>query len=264
MWDDEEGLYCDARTSAQDVRSRRDAILGRLYGPVAETGRRVLDGALKKKSVLGEDEKSGWLLNYAWIINTPMEMGIAPWERACRALERLHGPEFIGPYGMYLSGLFRDEAMTISTGVMAVAQAKYGYADRALELLGRMFRAFNLASPGCISEMLPDHGCFVQAWTVYAVMVPIVQYFFGVQPSASENLIRVCPCMPRVWPRASLEKTPVLDGELDVHYRRENGRASYRIAFTGKTPVSFEYRKAGALQTVFLREGFLEISIDAD
>jgi hypothetical protein len=259
MWDDEEGLYCDARTSAHDVLSRRDAILGREQG--AETGRRMLEGALKKKSALMDDEKSGWLLNYAWIINTPMETGIAPQDKARRALERLHGPEFTGPYGMYLSGLFRDQSMTISTGVMAVAQAKYGYADRALELLERMFRAFNLASPGCISEMLPDSGCFVQAWTIYAVMVPIVQYFFGIQPSASENLIRVCPCMPAAWPRASLEKTPVLDGELSVRYRRETGGAQYRITFTGKTPVSFEYRKAGVLQKVPLREGFLEITV---
>jgi hypothetical protein len=247
MWDEEAGLYCDARTSVADVLSRRDAILGRFYGPEAEKGRRMLEGALEKKARLDPREESGWLLNYAWIINTPMEMGIAPEDKARRALKRMNGPEFSGPYGTYLSGLFQDHTMTISTGVMAVAQARYGYVDRALELLQRMFRAFNLASPGCIAEMLPDYGCFVQAWTIYAVMVPIVNHFFGVNPSAPDNLLLLRPCMPMAWEKASLERMRVLDGELSIEYRRDRGQSYYHIDFTGKTPVFFEYWDGGNL-----------------
>jgi hypothetical protein len=264
MWDDEAGLYCDARTSAADVQARRDAILGRLYGPGAEKGRRMLEAALKKKEGLDPREKSGWLLNYAWIINTPMEMGIAPKGKALRALERMDGPEFSGPYGVYLSGLFQDHTMTISTGVMAAAQARYGYADRALELLRRMFRAFNLASPGCIAEMLPDYGCFIQAWTIYAVMVPIVNYFFGVQPSAPENMLVLRPCMPRAWTKASLERVRVLDGELSVGYRRVQDKDHYRIAFTGKTPVLFEYREGEELHRIPVKPGYGEIIVDVE
>jgi hypothetical protein len=264
MWDDEAGLYCDARTSAADVQSRRDAILGRLYGPGAEKGRRALEAAMKKKDRLDPQEKSGWLLNYAWIINTPMEMGIAPEDKALRALERMNGPEFLGPYGAYLSGLFQDQIMTISTGVMAAAQARYGYADRALELLRRMFRAFNLASPGCIAEMLPDYGCFVQAWTIYAVMVPIVNYFFGVQPSAPENLLLLRPCMPLAWTKASLERVRVLDGELSIEYRRVRDKDHYRIAFTGETPVYFEYREGGNLHRLPVKPVYEEIVVNVE
>jgi hypothetical protein len=264
MWDEEEGLYCDARSSAGEVRARRDDILGRLYGPGAERGRRMLEEALEKKAALPPEEKSGWLLNYAWIINTPMEMGIAPREKAERALERMHGPEFQGPYGTYLSGLYREEAMTISTGVMAVAQARYGHPDRALELLRRMFQCFNRSAPGCISEMLPDYGCFVQAWTVYAVMVPIAGYFFGIQPEAGENRLLIRPAMPRSWPEASLERVRVLDGELGVHYRREGQKERYRIVFTGKIPVFFEYREGGELRRLPLPPGEGEIILGGD
>jgi hypothetical protein len=239
-WDEEEGLYCDTYTTTADVRSRRDAILGRRYDPGAEQGRQVLDAALAKKSALDPHADSGWLLNYAWIINIPMETGIAPVEKAIRALETLHGPRFIGPHGMYLSGLFQDAAMTINTGVMAVAQARYGYADRALELLNKMFSAFGMASPGCISEMLPDYGCFVQAWTIYSVMVPITEYFFGVKPRASRNQLRISPCMPQAWPQAALEKLRVLDGELSIHYRQEQEGKQYTIVYSGKTPLVFE------------------------
>jgi hypothetical protein len=262
MWDDEEGLYCDTRTSAENVLSRRDAILGRLYGEGVEKGRSMLEKALEKKMGIPAAEQSGWLLNYAWIINTPMEMGIVPENKARRALEKMHSPRFIGPWGMYLSGIFQDQTMTISTGVMAAAQARYGYADRALELLEKMFTAFSLGSPGCISEMLPDYGCFVQAWTVYAVMVPIVQYFFGIRPSASTEMILINPCMPAAWPHASLEKVRVLDGELSILYRRENHGSHYHITFTGKTPVFFEYRETEKIQRIPVSLPSFEITVE--
>jgi hypothetical protein len=239
-WNEEEGLYSDTYTSAADVMSRREAILGRRFGLDAETGRQALDAALAKKAALDPGAASGWLLNYAWIINTPLETGIVPADRAARSLEILHSSRFIGPYGMYLSGLFQDSAMTISTGVMAVAQARYGYVDRALELLKKMFSAFGMASPGCISEMLPDYGCFVQAWTIYAVMVPITSYFFGVTPRASQNQLRLSPRMPRGWSRAALENLRVMDGELNIAYRRDSGLERYTISYTGDTPLVFE------------------------
>jgi hypothetical protein len=246
-WDEDEGLYCDTFTSAADVRSRRDAILGHRAG--AEIGRQALDAALEKKSALDPRAGSGWLLNYAWIINTPMETGIAPAEKAARALETLHSPRFIGPYGMYLSGLFQDTSMTISTGVMAAAQARYGYADRALDLLKKMFSAFGAASPGCISEMLPDYGCFIQAWTIYAVMVPITSYFFGVQPRAARRQLRIAPAMPRSWPRAALENLRVLDGELSIRFRREGEGNHYDISYTGNTPLVFEVPRGAEVRS---------------
>ncbi|MDR2535090.1 MAG: hypothetical protein LBD29_03550 [Treponema sp.] len=240
FWDPGEGLYCDTYTSGADVDLRRDAILGRLYGPGAEMGRQALREALDKKSALDPQTLSGWLLNYAWIINTPMETGAAPRDKADRALAILHSPRFIGPYGMYLSGLFRDQSMTISTGVMAVAQARYGYADRSLELLEKMFSAFSAGSPGCISEMLPDYGCFVQAWTIYAVMTPIVRYFFGLNPSASRQEVRIAPNMPRKWAKGGLKQVRVLDGEASVTYYRDNGREYYRIEYSGTGTICFE------------------------
>lgn len=85
----------------------------------------------------GNKEK-GWLLNRNWVINVPLETGIATKAQAERALANMHTSDFIGPHGMYLDAMCQSAAMTISTGVMAVAQAQYGYADRALELIERI------------------------------------------------------------------------------------------------------------------------------
>ena len=159
----------------------------------------------------------------------PVEMELAPRRQAERALERMHTPEFIGEYGMYLSGMSQRGIMTISTGVMAAAQVRYGYADRALELLCRMGDSFGRATPGSISEMSPDYGCFVQAWTAYAMFVPVVTGFFGVNPKGDAGEIELRPCMPKAWKQAQLQGLPVLNGELSLRYWREEGLVRLEI-----------------------------------
>lgn len=237
LWDEAEGLYCDAYASPAFVLEKRDSILGRASGEQAARMEAVLDALIKRKQAQGEGE-SGWLINRNWIINTPMEAGIAPADKAARALQNLHTPEYIGPWGMYLNALNPSAIMTISTGAMAVAQARYGYADRALELIGKMFSTFGMASPGTLSEMSPDYGCFVQAWTAYAVFTPIVRHFFGIQPMAGEKTLHLKPVMPSAWTEASLESVRVLDGVLDIHFARIPEGCRYEVRYTGTAAIA--------------------------
>lgn len=231
LWDEEAGLYCDAYASPLAVNKKKDIILGQLKearNPEAKDYIKKLMAEREEQSA----EECGWLLNRNWIINTPMETGIAPKEKADKALAKLHTSQFIGTYGMYLDSLKQDATMTISTGVMAVAQARYGYGDRALELLEKMFSSFSRNTPGAISEMSPDYGCFVQAWTAYAAIVPVVSYFFGILPHGYEKVIAFAPSMPDKWEKASLRKVRVLDGELDVTYENNNGKKTFHIKNT--------------------------------
>ncbi len=177
--------------------------------------RNYVRNLFEERKMDGEREK-GWLINRNWVINVPMESGIAPKDKADIALKNMHTQEFIGPYGMYLEAMVQGAAMTISTGAMAVAQARYGYSDRALELIQKIFSTFGMATPGSISEMSPDYGCFVQAWTTYGVMVPVVRYFFGICPQAGDEKIVLSPCLPSSWRDASLEHVKVLDGEMSL------------------------------------------------
>lgn len=236
MWDEAQGLYCDAFTSVEEVLARKDAILENRHAQHADKAEAALEAAIAAGAA-NPAKRRGMLLNYNWVINTPLEMGIAPQDQAARALARLHTPEFIGPYGMYLSGIYQDATMTISTGVMAIAQARYGHADRALELIERMFTSHGQVSPGCIAEMSPDYGCTVQAWTAYAAFTPIVRHFFGVQPDGQR--ITLNPCMPGKWTTASLTRVPVLDGLLDLHYSRDAEGAVLRGSFSGKCTLQY-------------------------
>jgi hypothetical protein len=237
MWDEREGLYCDAFTSVDEVQKKKAAILEKRHSKNADKAAALLDAVIAEKRRQGNG-KSGWLLNHNWVINTPMEMGIAPDDKARRALKKLHTRDYIGPYGMYLSGIYQDAVMTISTGAMAVAQARYGYADRALELIERIFKSFGQISPGCIAEMSPDYGCFIQSWTAYAVFTPVVRYFFGLQPQNGKLFLR--PCMPSKWESASLTDAAVLDGSINLYFKREASYSVFSGNFTGQSSVFYE------------------------
>jgi len=263
LWDDGEGLYCDAFTSPGFVLSRYDELLSRLSPEQAANARIVLDALIARKLENGgragtgnapagamtageggndltgihDGRESGWLINRNWTIATPMEAGLAPARKAERALAALYTRAFTGPWGSYLNALNPASTMTVSTGLMAVAQARYGYADRALALLEKMVSTFGMASPGTIAEMSPDYGCFVQAWTAYAMFVPVVRYLFGIQPMAGEHKLRLAPAMPSAWREASLLNVPVLDGEVSLRYACTERAYHLNVAFSGKAAM---------------------------
>ncbi|HMQ91390.1 MAG TPA: hypothetical protein PKB07_27505, partial [Flavilitoribacter sp.] len=146
-------------------------------------------------------KKQGYVLYHNWVVNTPMETGVADPDKAVQALET--GNRFVNPFGMFVTGIDRDETagedegsfaqgkkifsytgavMTLPTGVQAVAENNYGRPDQALDYLRRMTRSFGFALPGSIYEVSPDFGMMTQAWTIYSFAVPIVQQFFGIRP----------------------------------------------------------------------------------
>ncbi|MFK7926449.1 MAG: hypothetical protein AB8H47_31160 [Bacteroidia bacterium] len=172
-----------------------------------------------------------------------MEIGIVDTARALRALET--GSQFVNPYGLFVTGIDRDESagkdassfaegkkvfsytgavMTLPTGVMAVAENQYGRPDRALDYLHRLGRSFSFALPGSIYEVSPDFGMMTQAWNLYGFAIPIVQQFFGVQPDAAQRSVRVQAMMPQSWPEAKLENILVGDNILDIQYQKQDDK----------------------------------------
>jgi len=243
LWDEEEGLYCDACASPEFVRSCRESILFRRGDSRNEAAGAAFDAMLARKAAKGDSE-TGFIINKNWILNTPMEAGIAPKDKADIALENMHTADFIGPFGMYLNVLRQDQTMTISTGAMAVAQARYGYADRALELLEKMNATFNMIGPAQFAEMSPDYGCFVQAWTAYALFTPVVRHMLGIQPNAMSGEIELRPCLPSRWRNAVIERVRVLDGEIGVRCEKKGGALRLEISGTPGLRVRV-YQKDG-------------------
>ena len=214
FWIEQEGTYADFYGSrSQAISAAAGAIeqIG-LKGPDKLT-RRDKDliahyERLKAEFAKQPEGDRGWITNENWVIATPMETGIAPRTRAIQLLDKIRR-ENSGDYGPYLSAVERQAMMTISTGVQAVAEGKYGRTDEALWYVDRIVRTFNRVSPGSISEMMPDHGCFTIAWTGYGVVLPLIEHVFGVRPDAANRTIVFEPHLPAGWEDISIENLPV-------------------------------------------------------
>ena len=157
-----------------------------------------------------------------------MEVGIAPRERAIRLLDKIRR-ENVGEYGPFLSAVDRQAMMTISTGVQAVAEARYGRIDEALWYVGRIVETFSRTLPGSISEMMPDYGCFAIAWTSYGIVVPLIQHVFGVQPDAVHKTVVFEPHVPAGWEDMRIEDLPVGGNTLSFSRRKTGEGIEYRI-----------------------------------
>jgi glycogen debranching enzyme len=105
--------------------------------------------------------------------------------------------------------------MTISTGVAAVADGAYGRAEEALDYSRKIAETLHGHMPGAISEMSPDYGCFVQAWSGYGIAWPLVTQIFGVQPDAHQKRLLLKPAFPAGWPSARLTGVRIGSGRFD-------------------------------------------------
>jgi hypothetical protein len=157
LWLPEDTSYADFYgTRAQAVSTAEGAAKQiNLKGPENLTGRdRELIGyygRLRDTFAAMPDSSRAWMTNRNWPVNTPLETGIAPRERAIAVLDRMRR-EDVGEYGPWLSGVDQQAMMTISTGVQAVAEATYGRVDQALWYMDKIVGTFSRKLPGSISK----------------------------------------------------------------------------------------------------------------
>ncbi len=199
------------------------------------------------------NEKRGFVVHHNWVVNTPMEMGIADTDKALQALET--GSRFVNPFGVFVTGIDRDESaeteegsfaadkkifsytgavMTLPTGVQAIAEANYGRPDESLKYLKRMVKSFGYALPGSMYEVSPDFGMMVQEWNVYALAAPIVRNYFGIQPEAYHQRIVIAPEMPSDWKEAKLEQVPVGENSVSIEKTTNDGKTSFKLTQSQK------------------------------
>ena len=234
FWAADDSSYGDFYGSrAQAVSATQGAIKQiRLAGDTALTTRdRELIGfyeGLGRRFSAMPDTSRGWITNKNWVIATPMEMGIAPRERAVALLDKIRR-ENVGEYGPFLSAVDRQAMMTIATGVQAVAEARYGRIDESLWYVGRIVETFGRTLPGSISEMMPDYGCFAISWTSYGVVVPLIQYVFGIRPDAAHKTVVFEPQVPTGWESMRIDELPVGRNTLSFSRRKTSEGVEYLV-----------------------------------
>jgi glycogen debranching enzyme len=249
FWVEESNSYADfIGTKKQALHLLDDAIIraDTLKKPwaVAE-----LKNSKKQIEAYSDNEKRGFVMHHNWVVNTPMEMGIADNEKAIKALET--AKKFTNPYGMFVTGIDRDETagteegsfvtnrkiftytgavMTLPTGVQAVAENNYGRPDEAYSLLKRMMKSFSFALPGSIYEVSPDFGMFSQAWNMYAFGEPIIKQFFGIKPLAHLKTINISPLIPTKLADGKIQDVEIGENQIDMSFIQKSEAQTFNIS----------------------------------
>ena len=249
FWVEEFNSYADfIGTKKQAMHLLDDAIIraDTLKKPwaVAE-----LKNSKKQIEIYPDDKKRGFVIHHNWVVNTPMEMGVADKEKAIKALET--AKKFTNPYGMFVTGIDRDQTagteegsfvtnrkiftytgavMTLPTGVQAVAENNYGRPDEAYSLLKRMMKSFSFALPGSIYEVSPDFGMFSQAWNMYAFGEPIIKQFFGIKPLAHLKTIHISPSLPSKLDDGKIQNVEIGENLIGMSFIQKSKSQTFNIS----------------------------------
>ena len=78
-------------------------------------------------------------------------------------------------------------------------------------------------------EVSPDYGMIVQAWNIYAVAVPVVNYFFGIQPEAHKKQVTIAPDMPEGWDNVSISNVLVGDNNISFTKTTQSKTVTYKV-----------------------------------
>lgn len=222
-WLPEQDVFGDLRASRTEMETmlRRFETMAAPDDSVMLSIRRLRD-ALAEPDDCSPDERRPWLfMHYVQALAT--EAGLPTREQADALLARLETPEWTEPHGLVLNATTDRRIMSLPTSAMAVAEARYGRMDAALDYIERLISTYGAATPGMISEFSPDGGCFQQLWSSYGVVWPIVHAFFGLRPDVAARRLVCVPQLPAAWPSARLTRIPLGDTWANVSVERTEG-----------------------------------------
>lgn len=240
---------------------------GDFRGTLAEA-KPILEAALIRSDTLGKswavdelketqkrmkkyvaNKKMPHVIYHNWVVNTPLETGVADQAKGKLALKKAKTYE--NPFGSYVTGIDRTDlpdsvvlksrkktfsytgaVMTLPTGVQAVSAAKYGEPDESLNYIKKLAQSFSYVLPGSMYEVSPDFGMFTQAWNIYGVAVPIVNHFFGIQPKAYEKSVSISPRLPKEWKDVAITHVKIGDNTLSMAISIKNDSKEYHIQQT--------------------------------
>ncbi len=245
-WLPAEGLFGDVRASRLEL----EALQQRLAAlPSPDASARASLALLR--SVLASDHqpeaaphlRRPWLL-FHMVQALAADSGLPDQEQATKLLNRLETQEWSETYGLVLNAVINRRVMTLPTGALAVGEERYGRADQALTTMLRLAAAFGADMPGTLSEFAPaesdgaDGGCFLQLWSNYGIVWPLVHYFFGLRPDVAHRHLVCVPHLPSSWPSARLSALPFGDTEAAVELVAQQDGLRVRLEIDADWQVS--------------------------
>jgi hypothetical protein len=223
-WLPSEHLFGDLRATRADLEAFQQR-LASLTSPDASqrTSNEVLRFTLAHDAQPEADPAlcRPWLL-FHMVQALSADAGLPDRQQAVELLNRLETPEWLESSGLVLNARTNRRVMTLPTGALAVGEARYGRASQALTAIEHMASTFGGDMPGTLSEYAPDergsvdNGCFLQLWSNYGIIWPVVHYFFGLRPDVATRHLVCVSQLPDAWPSARLSAIPLGDAEAGI------------------------------------------------
>ncbi len=248
-WNEQEQSFGDFRSTVAEAKPIVAAALVRADTLGKPWAVKELKATEQKMKTYATGKQFPFVVYHNWVVNTPMETGVADKSKALAALQT--ATKYENPFGVYVTGIDRSDepdsvvlksrkktfsytgaVMTLPTGVQAVAAANYGRPNEALGYIKKLQQSFSYALPGSMYEVSPDFGMVVQAWNIYGVAVPVIHSFLGIEPHALEQQINISPQLPDAWNEAAIEKVKIGTNTLSIKINRNAGYDEYHVQQT--------------------------------
>ncbi len=261
-WVEEFNSYADFRAEKHEAIELTEQAITRADTINKPWSVEELTQTLGRIRTLPDDGTKGYVVHHNWVVNTPMEVGAADADKALIALNT--SENYTNRFGMFVTGIDRDEeqeqaekwkafsyvgaVMTLPTGVQAISEARYERIDKSFEYLKMLQNSFSYALPGSMYEVSPDFGMMVQAWNIYAIAVPVVSYYFGIQPNTAKKKIIIQPNLPSTWKEVSLENIKVGENVISVKVEEGNlvisQKLDWELVFINDKGDEFAFKEA--------------------
>jgi hypothetical protein len=249
-WVPEEKRYADFISTKEKAIDIIDSALAYRVHPERNSWALQKLTGLKASILNNTYTNQGYVVYYNSSGISLLEEGIADTAKALEALQNIGF--FTNKYGMYISGIERPDDIHTDEGAfkhdsefnynravmpaaianLAIAVCRYGSPDTALQYIHTMLNSFSFATPGTMYEVAPDYGMFVQAWNIRGINIPLIQYFFGIDPIAYKKEVSLRPGFPKVWKYASIKNIIIGDNRLSINYRTLPAAKEYIIKNT--------------------------------
>jgi hypothetical protein len=238
-WLPGEHRFADFISSKEKALSIIDTALANSIHPGRNTWAQKKLTALKASILNGTYSGNAYAVYY----NANMGLiadGVADSAKAVDALQYVGF--YTNKFGAYIAGIdrpdhpsvdeqpkrqkkefsYRGAVMPVATADLPIAAARYGQPDNALAYMHMLLNSFSYATPGTLYEISPDDGMFVQAWNIRGFNIPLLHYFFGIDPLAYKKEITLRPEFPAEWDHASITDVIVGDNRLSIDYHKES------------------------------------------
>ncbi|MEO6870333.1 MAG: hypothetical protein ABI168_11850 [Ginsengibacter sp.] len=246
-WVAEDNRYADFISSKKKAIEIIDsALVQRVHPNRNEWAQKKLT-ELKYLIQNGKYKHTGYVVYYNASGILPVAEGIADTAKAKEVLKHIYW--FTNKFGLYITGIERPDnislddgdfkhsvdfnynraVMPVATSDVIISACRYGYIDTALKYMHVLLESFNYATPGTTYEVSPNYGMFVQAWNITGFNVPLIQYFFGIDPIAYRRQITLRPDFPSKWKSAQIKNVIIGDNLLSLHYSKEVGVLTYEV-----------------------------------